>query len=159
MSDACYPETEPVTKTYADALVVGEKIALGNYTASAEEIIAFASRWDPQDFHVDPVAAAAGQFGGIIGSGIHSLAIFQRLAVLGAYGHWAVLAGRRVRSIDLSHPLRPAVTLSADVTIESIEHIRPDRSLVVTRGRLLLDDDTVMLECVLEAYVRRNASD
>lgn len=145
----------PVTRSYADDLVVGKTIPLGTYTPSLAEIIAFANQWDPQDFHVDLAAAAAGHFGEVIGSGIHSLAILQRLAVLGAYRHWAVLAGRRIRSIDLSQPLRPGATLSADLTVETVQHIRPDRSLVVTRGRLLLKDHTIMLESVLEAYVRR----
>lgn len=139
--------------------MIGETVELGTYTTSAEEIIEFATQWDPQDFHTDPAVAAEGFFGEVIGSGIHSLAIYQRLAVLGAYRHWAVVAGRRIRSVDLTAPLRPGMTVSADVTVESVENTRPDRALVVKRGRLLTDDGTVMLECVVESYVRRRSLD
>ena len=51
---------------------------------SHEEIVDFASRWDPQPFHVDDEWARDGVFGEVIASGVHSFAIFQRLAVLGA---------------------------------------------------------------------------
>ena len=43
--------------------------------------------------------AAEGFFGGVIASGMHSLAIYQRLAVLGAYRHWWVVAGRHYAPI------------------------------------------------------------
>lgn len=142
-------------RLHAEDLVIGETVELGTYTASAEEIIAFATQWDPQDFHTDPTIAADGFFGEVIGSGIHSLAIYQRLAVLGAYRHWAVVAGRRIRSVELTAPLRPGTTVSADLTVESVEHTRPGRALVVTRGRLLTEDGATMLACIVESYVRR----
>lgn len=144
-----------MTDVHAEDLVVGRTIELGTHAVSAAEIIAFAEQWDPQDFHTDPDVAAHGFFGEVIGSGIHSLAIYQRLAVLGAYRHWAVVAGRRIRSVDLTSPLRPDTTVRADVTVERIENTRPDRALVVKRGRLLNTDGTVVLECVVESYVRR----
>lgn len=145
-------------RLHADDLRVGETIDLGTYTTSAEEIIEFARQWDPQDFHTDPVAAAEGFFGEVIGSGIHTLAIFQRLAVLGAYRHWAVIAGRRIRSIELTSPLRPGMTVTGDVTIEEIHLTRDDRALVVLRGRLT-HDGTVLIEAVLESYVGRRGPD
>lgn len=143
-----------MTQLHSEDLVVGRTIDLGTYRTSTEEIIAFATQWDPQDFHTDPESAAHGYFGEVIGSGIHTLAIFQRLAVLGAYRHWAVVAGRRIRSVELTAPLRPGMTVAGDVTVESVENTRPDRALVVKRGRLV-HDGSPMLEAVVESYVRR----
>jgi acyl dehydratase len=139
---------------YAEDLRVGQTIDLGSYTASADEIIQFAQRWDPQGFHTDPVVAAEGIFGEVIGSGIHSLAIFQRLAVLGAYRHWAMIAGRRVGGIELSSPLRPGMQVTGSVTIEDVQNTRGDRALCVLRGRLT-HQQNVVLEAVFESYVRR----
>ena len=54
---------------------------LGSYTVSAEEIIAFAKKYDPQPFHLDEEAARRSIFGGLIASGWHSCAIMMRLSV------------------------------------------------------------------------------
>ena len=62
---------------------------LGSFTLTRAELIAFAERWDPQDFHIDPVAAAAGRFGDVLASGVQTLAIFRRLSVLAAESDWA----------------------------------------------------------------------
>lgn len=37
-------------------------------TVSADEIIAFARRFDPQYFHLDPAAVARSAFGGLVAS-------------------------------------------------------------------------------------------
>src|SRR5699024_4965847 len=96
-------------------------------------------------------------FGEVIASGIHSLAIYQRLAVMGAYQHWAVIAGRRIKSVELTAPLRPDMTVAGDLTILAVENTRPDRALVVTRGRLRNGPEPV-LDLVVESYVRRRSS-
>ena len=41
------------------------------------EILDFARRWDPQWFHTDPQAAKSSIYGGLIASGIHTLAIMS----------------------------------------------------------------------------------
>jgi acyl dehydratase len=48
-------------------------------TVSEAELIDFASRFDPQDFHVDPARAAQSPFGGLIASGWHTSALMMRL--------------------------------------------------------------------------------
>ena len=95
---------------YAEDLVVGSVHGLGTYQVTLQEILDFAEKWDPQVFHVDRAAAEAGFFGEIIASGVHTVAIFQRLAVRGAYRHWSVIAGRRV-SAEFPAPVRPGRTL------------------------------------------------
>jgi acyl dehydratase len=47
-----------------DDHAVGDVIALGSTALELDEIVAFARRYDPQPFHVDPAAAAAGPYGG-----------------------------------------------------------------------------------------------
>ena len=43
---------------------VGETADIGRHTFTAEDIKAFAARFDPQPFHVDEAAAARSHFGG-----------------------------------------------------------------------------------------------
>ena len=53
----------------------------GSFSLSEAEIIAFAKEYDPQPFHVDPVAAKDGPFGGLIASGWHTTSMMMRLLV------------------------------------------------------------------------------
>ncbi len=54
---------------------------LGAHTFNREEIIAFARDFDPQRFHLDEEAAAAGLFGSLSASGWHTASIWLRLVI------------------------------------------------------------------------------
>jgi acyl dehydratase len=144
----------PQRLVYADDLVEGTIIDLGIYTVTHEEIVEFASRWDPQRIHVDDEWARTGFFGEIIASGIHSFAIYQRLAVLGAYRNWAIIAGRTVRDIQLPSPVRAGTTLRATLVVGAVQLLRPDRAIVTNEGRLD-DGDTRVFTVTTDAWVRR----
>jgi len=59
----------------------GERIALGSYLFAAEDIIRFASAYDPQPFHTDAEAAKHTLFGGLCASGWHTCAAWMRCFV------------------------------------------------------------------------------
>lgn len=138
---------------FAEDLAVGTIIDLGTYSVTHGEIIAFATQWDPLPFHIDQAAAESGYFGGLIASGIHSLAIFQRLAALGAYRHWSIIAGRALRNVELRRPVRPGITLSGSIRIDAVTPTRPGRSAVTTTGLLTAAGETV-LSSVTDSIVR-----
>lgn len=133
---------------------VGRYIDLGHYTPTETEIVEFATRWDPQTFHVDSGAATAGFFGGLIASGIHTLAIFERLAVLGAYRYWAIIAGRRISAVEFTAPVTAGLTLRGSVSIVRIDYTRPNRATVSKHGSLMAGSTTV-LTLEVESYVHR----
>lgn len=64
-----------------DAVTVGETFEFGGYQFTAERIKRFAGAWDPQLFHTDEAAAAAGPFGALVASGWHTAAVMMRLQV------------------------------------------------------------------------------
>ena len=65
---------------YFEDLEVGETCTSASRTVSEEEIVEFASRYDPQYFHMDPEAAESHpEFGEVIASGIHILALWRQL--------------------------------------------------------------------------------
>lgn len=66
---------------YFEDIAIGQRIELGGHTFGAEEIKAFALRYDPQPFHVDEAAARRSHFGGLIASGWHTGAVFMRLNI------------------------------------------------------------------------------
>lgn len=121
---------------YAEDIEIGVPIELGTHYVSPEEIVSFASQWDPQSFHIDDEAGENSPFGGLIGSGLHSMCIFQRLAVLRRYQHWAVIAGRAMRDVQLTSPLRPGATVHAVAVALKVDLSRPDRALCTSRGSL-----------------------
>ena len=66
---------------FFEDVAVGDRIELGRHTFTAEDIKAFARRYDPQPFHVDEVAAARSHFGALVASGWHTAAMWMRLMV------------------------------------------------------------------------------
>ncbi len=64
---------------YLEDLVVGETDELGSYAFAADDIVGFARQFDPQRFHVDPVAAKDSLFGDLCASGWHTAAVWMKL--------------------------------------------------------------------------------
>ena len=140
----------------AEDLPIGVVVELGEHQVTREEIVGFASRWDPLPFHTDPDFARQTAFGDVIGSGLHTMAIYQRLAVLGVYREWAIVAGRSIRGVEFTSPLRPDTTVRATVEIESVMPRSAERSLVSKVGRVL-HRDLVLMTVHVDAYVLRRS--
>lgn len=139
---------------YAEDLSICETIDLGTYTLTAEAITDFGRAWDPLPMHVDEMAARDSYFGGLIGSGVQLFAIFQRLAVLGAYRHWAVIAGKSLKDMRLTAPVRPGDTLRGVLTITAVRPGRQiGRSTVTIEGALFKGKQRIM-ELTTECVVR-----
>jgi acyl dehydratase len=61
-----------------EELTAGRVIKAGPRVVTQQEIVEFAERYDPQPFHVDAAAAAAGPWGGLIASGWMTCGIAMR---------------------------------------------------------------------------------
>ena len=61
------------------AFETGARQEIGSHIFTAEEIIEFARKFDPQRFHVDAEAAKASMFGGLCASGWHTAATWMKL--------------------------------------------------------------------------------
>jgi acyl dehydratase len=99
---------------------LGNKITLGSYTFTEENIIAFAKKYDPQPFHVDKEAAARSPYGGLIASGWHTSSVWMKLVI--AYRHGRIAEGEEatqanfvspgVREIRWLKPVRPGMIVT-----------------------------------------------
>ena len=99
---------------YFEDFRVGETDEPGSHTITESEIVAFARKYDPQPFHVDPEAARATIFGGLIASGWHTCAILMRLSVDAARREQAATTGSPgIDSCRWLEPVRPGDTLTA----------------------------------------------
>lgn len=145
--------TKASALVYADDLHVGTTYPLGSHTLSEHAVIDFARVWDPQEFHTDRAVAAAGVYGGLIASGIHTIAICQRLAVQGVFHNWSVIAGRNIRDARFLRPVRPGDTLTGTITVEDIAFDERNRALVTTSAELVNQDAKAVLTLHLESYM------
>jgi acyl dehydratase len=125
---------------FAEDLEPGRTFLLGTMSLSAQEIVDFARAWDPQPFHVDADAAAATAFGGLIASGVQTVAVAQRLLFDAFVGHSAVIAGLGVDELRLPRPLRPGTVVSGRAEIVD-RRLRDDGRAVVVFATTLVDAD------------------
>ena len=141
---------------YAEDLAVGQRFQFGSYEISEEEILRFARQYDPVPIHTDKEAAAKGPFGGLIASGLQTLAIYQRLIVEAMWVRVAGVAGAGVESRFLI-PVRPGMTLTGQAEIAALVH-RPERNnAVVTVKSRITDGTEQVLSVSLDAVVHSRA--
>ncbi len=117
---------------YFEDFQAGQVFDLGTTTLTEEEIIAFAAQYDPQPFHLSPKRAKASPFGGIIASGMQTLAIFMRLFVDHILNQTISLASPGIDEIRWRKPVRPGEMLRARSTvIECVpSRSRPEMGIV-----------------------------
>lgn len=68
-------------KQYFEDIEVGQSQEFGDYEVTEEEIIEFASKYDPQPFHLSEEAGKAMIFGGLCASGWHTCSMVMRMVV------------------------------------------------------------------------------
>ena len=105
------------SERYFEDYTPGTVFTCGPITVSAAEIIEFARRYDPQPMHIDPQAAAAGRFGGLIASGWHTTALMMRLFVTNFLSPVSSAASPGIDELRWHQPVRPGDTLSLRVSV------------------------------------------
>ncbi|MEX3011982.1 MaoC family dehydratase [Hoeflea sp. TYP-13] len=61
-----------------DMFEIGKRVEIGSHTFTADAIVAYAQKYDPQPFHVDEEAARNSMFGGLCASGWHTTAVWMK---------------------------------------------------------------------------------
>ncbi len=118
---------------YLEDLRVGQRFTTGEYALEADEITAFARRYDPQPFHTDQEAARDSFFGGLVASGWHTAGITMRLVVEGLPIAGGVIgAGGQ---LDWPAPTRPGAVLHVEAEVLEVRpsRSRPERGTALVR--------------------------
>lgn len=115
----------PAKALYLEDFKVGQRFQAGAFRMDAEAITRFAAEFDPQPFHLDPTAAEASFFGGLVASGWHTAAATMRLLVGGGLPVAGGVIGAGGDEIRWPRPVRPGDTLSVET---EILEVRPSRS-------------------------------
>lgn len=125
-----------------EELQLGRQFETEELTLSAEQIIGFATEFDPQAFHTDPEAAEDSIFGGLAASGWHTAALTMKLLVTSGLLDGIVGAG-----VELAWPTptRPGDRLHVRATVAAITPSRskPDRGIVSLDCETLTRDGDV----------------
>jgi len=142
----------PSNDRYFEDYVEGEVHRFGSISVEADEMIAFARRFDPQTFHTDPDAAKLTPFGGLIASGWHTAGLTMRLFVEHYLTHVASLASPGLDELRWLIPVRPDDTLSVRVTVlkSTPSKSKPDRGAVTSLVEVFnqVDDVVMTFKCV-----------
>jgi acyl dehydratase len=127
-----------MTVRYFEDYEVGEVNVTGEHLVSAEEIVEFAGRWDPQPFHTDPIKADRSVFRGLTASGAHTFAISVLLRHEFSPKP-AIVAGLGYDEVRFPNPVRPGdqLTFRSECLEKRESRSKPDRGVIVFRAEVL----------------------
>src|SRR5262245_33811467 len=156
---------------FFDDISIGERHDIGRHTFSAEEIKAFAARFDPQAFHLDEAAAARSHFGALCASGWHTAAVWMRLMI---EHQRRQDAARRERSEPVAELgpspgfrelkwLKPVyagdtISYATEIIDARPSNSRPDWGLVTLRNTGVNQKGEPVISFVSVAFVERRAA-
>jgi acyl dehydratase len=130
---------------------VGQVFSFGAHQITADEIIEFASEFDPQPQHIDPVAAKSSMLGGLAASGWHLCALAMRIMVDGLFQRVASMGSPGVDEVQWRRPVYAGnlLQLQAEV-LGTRESSRDDRGYVrfrftMSRTRKTGEQERVMI--------------
>ncbi|WP_328314857.1 MaoC family dehydratase [Streptomyces sp. NBC_00442] len=148
--------TVPVGDRYFEDYTADTTHACGSLTVTERDIIDFASRFDPQAFHIDPVAAEDGPFGGLVASGWHTAALMMKLFAAHYLSTVASLGSPGVDELRWLKPVRPGDRLHLRVHILETRPSRsdPGRGIVRSLAELLDDDGAAVLRVTVVNLLR-----
>jgi acyl dehydratase len=141
---------------YFDDYAPGTTYDCGSVSVDQAEMISFATKFDPQPFHVDPEAAARGPFGGLIASGWHTAALVMRQLVEHYVSAEATLGSPGLDEIRWPFPVRPGDTLRVRATVVETRRSlsKPDRGIVRTAAEAVNQDNRPVMRATAINFIR-----
>ena len=141
--------TVPVRDRCFEDFSVGESFVLGSVEMVEEEMLAFATQFDPQRFHVDAEAAAQTMYGGLIASGWHTGSLMMRLTAEGFLGEHC-LGAAGLSELSWPAPVRVGDVLTLRVGILGTREsgTKPNLGFVELSSEMINQNDEVALRTV-----------
>ena len=143
---------------YFEDFQVGRLWEFGGERLTREEILQFARRYDPEMMHTDAAAAEQTIFGGLIASGLQTLALWRRMD----HDHFTPLNAQFIVAGGLEYlrwptPGRPGDVLHVHCTVAEATPLRSrsDRGIVKFDYVLTQQDGRVLMEMRNIVFVRR----
>lgn len=139
---------------------VGDEAVYGPRLVTREEIIAFASEFDPQPMHLDEAAASNTLLGGLGGSGWHSCSLLMRLIADGFILNSTSMGSPGVEEVRWLKPLRPGVNIRVRSTVIETRSSksRPDMGFVKMSFTMVDDNDTPLTTMISTLMMGRRSA-
>lgn len=142
---------------YYEDLEVGAKASFGAYDVTREEVVEFASKYDPQPFHLSDEAAAQTYFGRLSASGWHTAAMTMRMTV----DHMrtqrnASLGSPGIDELKWLRPVYPGDTLRCESELleKRLSASRPDMGITKGRTTVFNQHDQPVMTFIANGLIR-----
>ncbi|WP_394728143.1 MaoC family dehydratase [Altererythrobacter sp. GH1-8] len=142
---------------YFEDLEVGSKQSFGRYEVTREEVLDFASKYDPQPFHLDDEAAAKTHFGKLSASGWHTCAMTMAMMVENMKSvKQAGLGSPGIDNLMWKKPVFPGDVLrvEGEVIEKRRSKSRPEMGLFKSRAMVFNQNDEVVLEMTSNGLIQ-----
>jgi len=149
-----------VPKFYFEDFSPGWKAEYGPRVITREEMIGFATQFDPQPMHLDEEAAARTMLGGLGASGWHTCAFMMKMIADGFLLDAASMGAPGIDEVKWLKPVRPgdSLTVSGRVLSARVSQSKPDRGFVTLHWEVSNErGETVMTLTCPQMLLRRNA--
>ncbi|WP_374763563.1 MaoC family dehydratase [Yunchengibacter salinarum] len=148
-------------KVFFEDINEGDSDSFGSCHVTRDEIIDFASKYDPQPFHLDEEIAKKSVFGGLCASGWHTCAMVMRLLVdrLMEQG-LASMGSPGVDQIRWKKPVFAGDTLSVTTTIteKRDSESRPNLGLLKSAYEVRNQNGEVVMTMIANVMVLKRAA-
>lgn len=133
---------------YFDDFEIGTVREFGEYHVTEAEVIEFATKYDPQPFHLSDEAAKKTLFGGLCASGWHTCAMVMRMLVDNMpKGESGALGSPGLDELRWLKPVFPGDTLRMKSTVmdKRESRSRPDMGSVFMQNEAFNQHDEVVV--------------
>ena len=144
---------------FFEDLPLGKRFETPAELVTEDAILAFARQWDPQPFHIDPEAARASVFGGIIASGFHTVLVAFNLILQNFDWSESSMGSPGMNSVRWLAPVRPVDTLQvkSEVIAAKLSQSKPDRGFVEIRNDIFNQHGEMVAQYTGMHMLRRKA--
>ena len=132
---------------YFEDFTIGRVFDSGTRQLSEQDILGFASEYDPQYFHTDPEAAKQSIFGGLIASGWQTVGVCMRLMCDSYLLETSSLGSPGVDAVRWVKPVYPGDTLRMRATVIAAKpsSSKPDRGMATMRCNIYNQKDELVM--------------
>ena len=147
----------PGEDKYFEDYEAGRVYELGSVQVELAEVVEFATRYDPQYFHIDKSRAKESIYGGIIASGWHTASMMMRVFADKFLSDVSSMGSPGLDELRWYLPVRPGDTLfvSAIVLETRLSKSKPDRGVMRTRTEVHNQSHTLVLSSTAVNFMRR----
>ncbi len=144
---------------YFEDIVPGTKSAFGRYEVTRDEVIEFATKYDPQPFHLSDEEAAKTHFGRLAASGWHTAAMMMRMLVDNMSDiQQAGLGSPGIDELRWLKPVFPGdvLRIESEILDKRLSRSRADMGSFRSRSTIFNQDDVAVMTVVSIGLVRRS---